>query len=229
MNKMDPLTLAAIAAGGQALGVIPQVIPSQTERANKRELRELERRQEMGALGLSEQERRQLEDQYAMKTSAAQKQAEAERKRLLQGGVGITGGQALISEAALAEAEAANQQAAQQAVEAANLAEAQREEQQIRDLRATKDEARMGRREALASIPTAGVSAYTGQLATEQLLSGGFSGKELAGIRAIGLEFGLDEAQAAKQLTYLKNNNKKLYDFYTNPEAASYLSMLGGK
>jgi hypothetical protein len=225
---MDPLTLAAIAAGGQALSAIPSIIPTKTERANKKELEALQRRQELGTLGLSDEERRQLEESYAMKQGATQAAAEAQRNRLLQGGMGVSGGQALLSEAALAEAETNSQVASQQAIEAANLAKAQQEEQQIRDLQATLDETAMARREAIGSIPMAGVGAYTGQLATEQLLSGGLSGKELQGAMAITKEFGLTQDEATKQLLYLKQNNKKLYDFYTNPEATSYLSMLGG-
>lgn len=179
-------------------------------------------------LGLTEEERRQLEESYAMKQTATQQAAEAQRNRLLQGGMGVSGGQALLSEAALAEAETNSQVASQQAIEAANNAKRLQEEQQIRDLQASLDEAAMARREAIGSIPAAGVGAYTGQMATERLLSGGLSGKELQGAMAITKEFGLTQDEATKQLLYLKQNNKKLYDFYTNPEATSYLSMLEG-
>jgi hypothetical protein len=34
---MDPLTLSLIAAGGQALGALPDIIPSEAEREQKKE------------------------------------------------------------------------------------------------------------------------------------------------------------------------------------------------
>ena len=225
---MDPLTLALIAGGATAVQNLPSMLPSETERMNKKELEALKRRQELGALGLTEQERSQLEQQYAMKTDAAQRAAEAQRQRLLQGGTGMSGGDVLLQEAALSQASTENQLAAQQAIEAASLQKKLQEEQQIRDLQASVDEQKQARREAMLSPFVAGASAYTGQMATEQLLAGGFSPKEVKGIENLQQEWGLSQAEAQQQMTYLKQNNKKLYDFYTNPETASYLSMMGG-
>jgi hypothetical protein len=48
------------------------------------------------------------------------------------------------------------------------------------------------------------------------------------GVQMISQEFGLTPAQARTQLNYLKSNNTKLYNFYTNPETQSYMSMLRG-
>ena len=38
---MDPLTLSLIAAGGQAISALPDIIPSEHERTQKKELEKL--------------------------------------------------------------------------------------------------------------------------------------------------------------------------------------------
>jgi hypothetical protein len=230
---MDPLTLSLIAAGGQALGALPDIIPSEAEREQKKELEKLKRRQEQDALGLTTQERSAIEGQLQSKTQSQFDAAQAQRNRLLAGGMGVGGGDKLRADAAMAESQGRVAAEAAQAVEMADLQRARQEEQQIRDLQATQGEYARARSDAFASIPSAGVGAYVGQMAPEALLqagmseAGSFAADEM-GVQMISQEFGLTPAQARTQLNYLKSNNTKLYNFYTNPETQSYMSMLRG-
>lgn len=228
--------MSLIAAGGQAIGALPSIIPSEFEREQKKELEALKRRQEQDALGLTAEERRVIENQVGMKTQSQFDQAQAQRNRLLQGGMGVGGADKLLADASLAEAQGKVASQAAQQVEMANLQERAKEEQLIRDLEAAQGEYARARSDALVSPVTAGVGAYVGQMGAERLLQqGAKEGLDAASIAAeqmaiknIGSEFGLSESQAKMQLDYLKKTNTDLYNFYTNPETAAYLSMLGG-
>ena len=52
---------ALLSGAGTALGALPDIIPSRYERDQKKRLREMQRKQEMGALGLTDRERAQIE------------------------------------------------------------------------------------------------------------------------------------------------------------------------
>jgi hypothetical protein len=230
---MDPLTLSLIAAGGQAIGSLPDIIPSAAERDQKKELDKLKRRQEQDLLGLTTQERSAIENQLQTKTQSQFDAAQAQRNRLLAGGMGVGGGDKLLADAAMSEAQGRVAAEAAQQVEMADLARAREEEQMIRDLQATQGEYARARADALASIPTAGIGAYVGQMAPEALLKAGVGegrsfAAEAQGIGLMMQEFGLNEGQARQQLNYLKSANPRLYKFYTNPETQAYMSMIGG-
>lgn len=228
---MDPLTLSLIAAGGQAIGVLPDIIPSKAEREQKKELEKLKTRQEQDALGLTTQERSAIEKQLQMKTQSQFDGAQSQRNRLLAGGMGVGGGDKLLADAAMAESQGRVAAEAANVVEMADLQRQRVEEQQIRDLQATQGEYSRARKDALVSIPSAGVGAYVGQMAPEALLTagvgeaGGFAADQM-GVNMIMQEFGLNQVEARQQLNYLKGQNPKLYKFYTNPETQAYMSML---
>ena len=54
---------ALLSGAGTAIGALPDIIPSKYERDQKKRLREMQRKQEMGALGLTERERAAIESQ----------------------------------------------------------------------------------------------------------------------------------------------------------------------
>ena len=81
---MDPLTMSLLAGAGTAIGALPDIIPSKYERDQRKRLREMQRKQEMGALGLTEQQRAAIEGQMRGARQQAQQYAEAERARLTQ-------------------------------------------------------------------------------------------------------------------------------------------------
>lgn len=228
---MDPLTLALIAGGATAIGGLPDIIPSQHERNQKRELEKLQRQQEMGALGLSDAERKLLEDTYQMKTQSSFDAASAQRDRLLQGGMGVGGADKLLADAATAEAQGRVAAQNAQAVEAANIQKAKEQEQLIRDLQAAQGEYARARADALVAPFSAAGGAYVGQMGAEALLKAGVkeaggTASEMMGVQNLMNEWGLTQGQAIDQLAYLKQSNPRLYKFYTNPDAQIYQSML---
>ena len=170
---MNPLTIAAIAAGAQAVTAIPSMVKSSAEKEQQKELEKLKRRQEMDALGLTQEERQAFENQLQMKTQSQFDAAQAQRNRLLQGGMGVGGGDKLLADAAMAESQGRVAAQNAQQLEMLSLEEAKKEEQLIRDLEAAQSESKLARREAMLSPITAGAGAYIGQMAPEALLKAG--------------------------------------------------------
>lgn len=230
---MDPLTLALIAGGAQAISALPDIIPSEYERNQREELKKLKRQQELGALGLTDAERSMLENQLQTKAQSSFDAAAAQRNRLLQGGMGVGGADKLLADAATAEAQGRIASANAQAVEAANLQKAKQQEQYMRDLEAAQGEYKRQRADALVSPFAAGGAAYIGQMAPEALLKAGVQdakgmSSEMLGVQNLMSEWGLTQSQATAQLQFMKQNQPKLYSFYTNPETMTYMSMIGG-
>ena len=172
---MDPLTLALLAGGASLVGGLPDIIPSKYERDQKKELKDLQRKQELGMLGLSEREQQQIANQYA----AAQEQAQAYQNAQMQrfGAMSAQPGQAALGMVAAGEqGQKIGQQAAQQ-MAALDLAKKSEQEQYIKDLEATQAEYKRARQEALVRPivegATAGVSSVLQQQAINQLLGTG--------------------------------------------------------
>lgn len=172
---MDPLTLALLAGGASLVGGLPDIIPSKYEREQKKELKDLQRKQELGMLGLSEREQQQIANQYA----AAQEQAQAYQNAQMQrfGAMSAQPGQAALGMVAAGEqGQKIGQQAAQQ-MAALDLAKKSEQEQYIKDLEATQAEYKRARQEALVRPivegATTGVSSVLQQQAINQLLASG--------------------------------------------------------
>jgi len=80
---MGPLATAALISGGATLvGNLPSIIPSKYEREQNKRLKELERRQEMGLLGLTERQEQQMQTQFRNTRDQAQRRQDAEMRRL---------------------------------------------------------------------------------------------------------------------------------------------------
>ena len=157
---MDPLTLALIAGGATAVQNLPAYFKSDLEKDQAKRLKELQRREELGALGLSDKERAALNDQF----SGAQAQAAAQQKALMGQYSAQTGqpGQAALGMVAAGEAQRnlAAQQA--QAVTQADIAEAEKQRQEMIDLQAALSEQKRARQEALVAPLTQGIEAFAG-------------------------------------------------------------------
>lgn len=157
---MDPLTLALLAGGSSLVGGLPDIIPSKYEREQKKELKDLQRQQELGMLGLSERERNVLQNAYQPQISQQQAYADAERARLA-GMSAQPGAQALAMQAAGDRSLQLQSQVAQQ-VAMADLQKKAEQEQQIRDLKAAQAEYAKKRQEALVGAVTQGVEGFIG-------------------------------------------------------------------
>ena len=165
---MDPLTLALIAAGGTAIGGIPDIKRSQYEKNQAEELKKLKRRQELGLLGLSDAERRDMDNQMRGRSDQSEAFAAAERSRLT--GESSQFGQELLAAEMGNEAAQRQQQAISESVLSANLAKENENVQLIRDLEAAQAETKRRRQEALVAPFSVAAETVVSGMAIDKLL-----------------------------------------------------------
>ena len=167
---MDPLTMSLLAAGGTAIGALPDIIPSKYERDQKKRLREMQRKQEMGALGLTEQQRAAIEGQMRGARQQAQQYADAERARLTQPTaqpqMALLGQQMADESRQRLEADLASQ------ILGMDLQRQAQQEQEIKDLEAAQAQYKRARAEGVTAPFQAGAEAYVGQMGLERLIGG---------------------------------------------------------
>lgn len=183
---MDPLTMSLIAKAGAALGAntlgqsallsgagtaigaLPDIIPSKYERDQKKRLREMQRKQEMGALGLTDRERSQIESQMRGVRQQSQQYADAERARLTQPTaqpqMALLGQQMQDESRQRLEADLASQ------ILGMDLTRKAQQEQEIKNLEAAQAQYRRARAEGLTAPFQAGAESYVGQMGMERLL-----------------------------------------------------------
>lgn len=166
---MDPLTLSLIAGAGTAIGALPDIIPSKYERDQKKRLKDMQRKQEMGALGLTEQQRSAIEGQMRGARQQAQQYADAERARLTQPTaqpqMALLGQQMQDESRQRLEADLASQ------ILNLDLQRKAEQEQEIKDLQAAQAQYKRARAEGLTAPFQSGAEAYVGQMGMERLLA----------------------------------------------------------
>jgi len=167
---MDPLTMSLLAAGGTAIGALPDIIPSKYERDQKKRLREMQRKQEMGALGLTEQQRAAIEGQMRGARQQAQQYADAERARLTQPTaqpqMALLGQQMADESRQRLEADLASQ------ILNMDLQRQAQQEQEIKDLEAAQAQYKRARAEGVTAPFQTGSEAAVSQMGLERLISG---------------------------------------------------------
>lgn len=159
---------ALLSGAGTAMGALPDIIPSKYERDQRKRLREMQRKQEMGALGLTERERAQIESQMRGTRQQAQQFADAERARLTQPSaqpqMALLGQQMGDESRQRLEADLASQ------ILGMDLTRQAQQEQEIKDLEAAQAQYRRSRAEGLTSPFQSAAETYVGQLGMERLL-----------------------------------------------------------
>lgn len=167
---MDPLTMSLLAGAGTAIGALPDIIPSKYERDQKKRLREMQRKQEMGALGLTEQQRAAIEGQMRGARQQAQQYADAERARLTQPTaqpqMALLGQQMADESRQRLEADLASQ------ILNMDLQRQAQQEQEIKDLEAAQAQYKRARAEGVTAPFQAGSEAGVSQMGLERLISG---------------------------------------------------------
>jgi hypothetical protein len=150
---MNPVSIAALTGAlGTAIGSAPDLIPSDIERSQKAELKRLQRQAEMGALGLTEQEKAALEAQMAGTVGQAAQQAKQERERLLAGsGAALGGQQAALAVAAEGQRQEAQSKLAQE-MQALDMQKQAMQTERIRELEGATAETKQRRMAAVAGI-----------------------------------------------------------------------------
>lgn len=74
--------MAGMSALGSGISSIPTLIPTRTDKANKKRLKELERLEEMNMLGLTDREEAAIRNRLSGGVEQAQRRADAEMRRL---------------------------------------------------------------------------------------------------------------------------------------------------
>ena len=215
---MDPVTLAILAGvAGTAASNLGTLMPSELAKTNKRRLEELQRRESQGALGLSQKEEAAIRGGLRTGADRAREQAEAQRKALLAGSGMATGGQAL-QQAVIGEEQ---QQLAETAIAgqvlARDLAEAQREEEEMRALEAAVEQRRRELADAFGAVAGAGIEAGAATSAQQAIIQGPRDISQ-AQAQSLGVQLGVSPEEA-----------RGFYELaLENPEMLQYLIALQG-
>lgn len=213
---MDPVTLAILAGvAGTAASNLGTLMPSQLAQTNKKRLQELQRRESQGALGLTQKEEAAIRGGLRTGADRAREQAEAQRKALLAGSGMATGGQAL-QQAVIGEEQ---QQLAETAIAgqvlAQDLAEAQREEEEMRALEAATEQRRRELADAFGAIAGAGIEAGATTSAQQAIVQGPRDISQ-AEAQSLGVQLGVSPEEA-----------RGFYELaLENPEMLQYLIAL---
>lgn len=213
----------ALAAGlGTGIGALPDIIPSRYERDQKKRLKEMQRKQEMGALGLTKAERDAIEGQMRGTRQQAQSYADAERARLTQPSaqpqMALLGQQMADEGRQRLEADLASQ------VLGMDLSRQASQEQEIKDLEAAQGEYRRRRFEGAVAPFQSGAETYVGQLGMDRMLRGMSQNQiqnaaSIAAAQAVG-------TQTAETLLASPNRQQIASDEYNiNPEEQAMLGM----
>lgn len=214
---MDPVTLAILAgtAGTALSGAGTLIGGASLQRENKKRLEELKRKEEMGALGLTDKERAAIEGRLREPGIRAQQSAQLERERLLAGSGGATAGAALGEAAAKEQAlMSLESQVASQVLEQ-DLAKEQRQKDEMRALEAAIAERRREAISAAGAIGAAGLEAGLTTAAQQAVIQGP---KDISPSAVSGL---------ANQLGVSQDEARGLYELsLTNPEMFKYLTAL---
>ena len=212
---MDPITLAILAGtAGSAISSLPSLLPSKLHRENKKRLERLKQREAAGNLGLTAKEEAAMSGGLRTTADIAAEQMEQQQSALLAGG-GATGGQALARATAGQQARMALESEVSQKVLEADLAERQREEDEMRALEAAVEEKRRERVQAAANIVGAGVEAGFTASAQQAIIQGQ---KDISPERvsALSSQLGVSEEEA-----------RGMYEMaIENPEMMKYLTAL---
>ena len=195
---MIGLSAAAAAAllgiGTEALGNAGAIIPSQYERANKKELQKLEGQRAQGNLGLSSREKDSLRAQRAAPLAAEAQRAQNELQRMSANN-GLTG-QGLQTQVALATRTAAIKDAIEGDIQVQDLARARQQEEEYWARLAAQSQAQQERRQAVANVALTGAGAYQAEDAAKRLREGTIGDRDAA--RKLGLTSAQYKTIAAK-------------------------------
>lgn len=206
---MDPITLAILGGvAGSALQGLPAIIPSKFESEQNKRLKDLQRKEELGLLGLTENEKMAMENRMAEKSRAAAESAKVERERLLAGAGGAVGAGSALLGAQVAEGQIRQTGTdIARAIEEENLKRVAEQKDELRSLEAAKGQYAQNRMAALAGIGTTGLEAGLTSAAQQKIIQGSRAPSE-SGVQALASMYGISPEQA-----------RGLYEIsITNPE-----------
>jgi hypothetical protein len=198
-------------AAGSALAQSGALGKSSFEKYNEKRLKELQRRQELGTLGLTEAEKQAL---YNAQSFAAEKAAAdiKARESGLAAALATGAGGASVARAVEQDQLAQQRAIAERAVQDRNLLEAQAQRQEIEDRMIQSSQAKEGRKAAISSIVQTGVGTLDESVERYKTQRGGKpTAAQLTGLTAFT---GVPEEKLGPMLEY----------FAANPDAKDLLS-----
>jgi len=216
---MNPVLIALLTSmAGQAMSSAGQLIPSSQEKANKARLEQLKRREREGQLGLTQKEEAAIRGRMTAAQRQQQEFGEAERQRYLAGGGAATGGQALQQAVAGEEQRMRGASDIAQTVLEQDLAEREREMDELRALEAAASEAQQARISAIGAIGATGLEAALTESKNQAIIQGQ---KDISPAAVTGL---------AQTLGVSDEEARGLYELaLENPEMLKYFAMLGAE
>ena len=212
---MGPLALSILGAtAGTAISQLPNIIPSKFEREQKKRKEALQRKEEMGLLGLTDKERGVLEGRLESKSMAAADFSAQERQRALAGmGAGVAG-QSLLSAQVSDEQLRAQNAAVSQAIAEQDLAKEQAQVDEIRALEAAQGEFSARRAQGIASIGAAGLEAGFSTAAQQKIIQGATTPSQNS-VSAIAQLYGISDDQARGLIEVSAKNPEALSLYQT--------------
>ena len=192
------------AAAGQAISAIPALVKTDAEKENERRLKELQRMQELGTLGLTEAEKQQL---YTSQQGAAANQMRAAQSQIRSAGAALGGsgaGTEALRQAQLAEGMAATEANISRGVEAQNLQRKRELEDEIQARIAAESQAKQQRLAAITGIASTGLETGIAKYQQEQTIQG--QAPSATEVAALAKMYGVDEATAAGLVSFLGRN-----------------------
>jgi len=199
---IGPMGLTGLAsiAGGVAKQ-LPDLLPSSYERSQKKKLEDLQRQQELGLLGLTEQERSQLEARLQSRSQAAEQQSGQNISRLLAGGGQATGGQALLNAQLASEARQRAEGEISRQIEEQNIAKKQEQLADIEALASGQAEYKAMRKAAVGGIAATTLEGALRTAAQNQYLQGARAPNEQT-VNAYAKLYGISPDEARGMLEY---------------------------
>lgn len=203
---MDPLLLSGlIGVGGELIGGLPTLLPNAFNKEQKAKLKELKRREELGLLGLTEQERAVLESGLAGRSKQASDSAAAERNRLLAGNGGAVAGSALQQATLIDEARARQEVEMQNAIEQEHSAEIQRETQELAAREAQVAQIKAEKAQVLKNIGASAFDSLVEAAGQNQAIQGA-KGPSSGAINALVQKYGVGKDEARGLLEFSAEN-----------------------
>lgn len=164
---MDPFTLMALTKGAQAIGsgVTDYVAAEQAfGQSQEQRLKELQRREELGALGFTGEEQNRIMRELLNPVQARERQRALETRQILGAG-DLGAAQSAIAGMIQADKGEAARAAASETFLQEQMTEKRRQEQELRDLQKAQDAEKAAKTQAVLSALTMGIA---GQAETAQ-------------------------------------------------------------
>lgn len=202
---------------GGAIEAIPALVQTDVEKENAKRLALLRRQQEMGILGLSEAEKQAMQQSGLNQIGRQLQQNAIQARAIGAAGMGTGAGQEQLRMAQIAEQQAALASQVSQNTELKNLERKRELEDELQSRIAAQAQMEQQRLQAITGGLSGAVAGGLESYKQEQTIQGK---KPTAGeIAAMANHLGISQDDAAGLMSYIG----------TNPDAAKYLQLLGGK